>query len=279
MTQCCKLYLIPEDVIQTWRAEQRVKTVDKPVETVASKVDARMTDLLEAPSLSDYDKEKLFSQELAKFLNMRKQQQQQQQLQLMQQPPPPPLRHDTTHSKTAMDEQLMSSIPKTYKSKATGLMHFLRSDPNISWDEQGQLSIGDTKYEGSHIVDLINDAVRMRKKVSRPSAWRELSEHLAQRNVPRELVGNQEWVKGYSRDVAASFARPHSLETFESVAKPYSQRQHQSKLRSSRPYTTPIKRTPHSSRTEHSSPAFYTPSFKIKKEIDEAKWEEVKDEY
>ena len=88
---------------------------------------------------------------------------------------------------------LMASIPKMYQSKAAGLVQYLEDDRDVSWDEQGQLSIGEQKIDNSHIIDLIHDALRLRKKVARPQGWRELSAHLRKKNIPKELVGNPVW--------------------------------------------------------------------------------------
>ena len=171
----CKVYLVPEDVINSWRAEQRETAVDKPIDTEVSKVDADMANILKK-DISDYDKEKLFTQELGKYLLLRNQK-----------------NIVPNELKSIPSPEIMASIPKMYRNKASGLLQYLQSDKDVKWDEQGHLYIGQQKIENSHILDLIHDAMRLRKKVSRPQGWRELSSHLKQKNIPRELVGNSEW--------------------------------------------------------------------------------------
>ena len=230
MKQCCKVYLVPEDVIQTWRAEQREKSVDRPSETVISNLDANMTQLLDAKDLNDYDKEKLFSQELAKFRNMRKQQQmthynqQQQNLQMLVQPPTSG--ETLTSSNSSMEEAVLASIPKMYRSKAAGFIQYLKSDANVAWDDRGQLVLKGTTYPGTHMVDLINDALRFRKKMSRPTGWRELSSHLMQRNVPRELMGNEQLIKGASSPPPPPFSSSSSSSMPQTTPKSSSSRPH-----------------------------------------------------
>lgn len=170
----CKLYLVPEDVINSWRTEQRESAVDKPVETTIGRVDDAMNKLLKK-TMPEYDKEKLFSQELAKYLAMRDQKQ------MVEMKP------------SSQVPNIMTSVPKMYQSKAAGLLQYLQADQDLGWDDQGQLSIGQQKIDNSHIVDLIHDALRLRKKVARPQGWRELSSHLKKKNIPKELVGNPEW--------------------------------------------------------------------------------------
>ena len=171
----CKLYLVPEDVINTWRAEQRASTVDKPVHTLVNQMDGNLSNILQK-DISDYDKEKLYSQEMSKYLSMR----QQQQVPMI--------------TNSIKPQELMSSIPKMYRNKAQGLIQYLQSDKDVDWDDQGHIYVDQKKIDKTHILDLIHDAMRLRKKAHRPHGWHELSSHLRKRNVPRELVGNPEWL-------------------------------------------------------------------------------------
>lgn len=186
----CKLYLVPEDVINSWRSEQRESAVDKPIDTTTRNVDSVMTNLLKK-DISEYDKEKLFSQELAKYLALRDQ------------------RHVVHgHQQSPQPQNVMASIPKMYKSKAAGLLEFLQADQDVSWDDKGQLYIGQQKIDNSHIVDLIHDAMRLRKKVKRPLGWRELSSHLRSKNIPKELVGNPKWFTPQSSPQSTPLSTP-----------------------------------------------------------------------
>lgn len=175
----CKLYLVPEDVINTWQAEQRMQQVNAPVDTAVTQVDRKMQSILEDKSLTDYDKEKIFSQELAKYRSMRD-----------QKPSPPAVMLPNTQ---VTDNELMTSIPKMYKQKAAALLKYMQSDQDIKWDQHGQLNIGGKVISNSHIVDLLHDALRSRKKVARAKGWRELSSYLKEKNIPKELIGNPEW--------------------------------------------------------------------------------------
>ena len=174
------MYLVPEDVIQTWRNEQRSQQVDKPVETALSQIDTKMQNILNANNIHDYDKEKLYTQHLGTFVNMRENNG-------TPQPTPP-----STNSKE-LPNDIMLSIPKTYRTKAEAFLNYLQTDKDVSWDDQGQLVLNGKVIPKSHIVDLMHDAMRKRKKIKRPKGWQELSRHLAGKNVPKELVGNETW--------------------------------------------------------------------------------------
>ena len=196
----CKLYLVPEDVIHTWRAEQRENAVDNPIKTVVSQVDSTMNDILNK-DMPDYDKEKLYSQELGKYLSMRNQKKQ-----------TPPI-----SSQPGIDE-MMTSIPKMYRNKAAALLQYLQADQDVKWDDQGHLYIGQQKIDNSHILDLIHDAMRLRKKAARAQGWRELSSHLRQKNIPKELVGNPEWFTSPDTPDKTRGVKRRSL--FQSYSKP-----------------------------------------------------------
>lgn len=174
---CCKLYLVPEEVINTWRAEQREQAVDKPVHHLVTQMDDGLNAILNKEDVSDYDKEKLYSQELSKYLEMRGRKRGG----LL-----PPPSHDP-------GPLLLSSMPKTFRTKAEGLLEFLKGDRDLRWDEEGHVYIKDRMIEDSNITDLIHDAMRHRKRTVPPAGWHEFSAHLRSRNVPKELVGNQNW--------------------------------------------------------------------------------------
>ena len=61
-------------------------------------------------------------------------------------------------------DDLMMSIPKMYCNKVAGLLQYLHSDQDVKWDEQGHLYIGQQKVDSSNILDLLHDAMRLRKK-------------------------------------------------------------------------------------------------------------------
>lgn len=189
----CKLFLVPEDVIQSWRSQQRNRQIDQPVETALSQQDKSMQTLLKKKTMSDYDKEKLYTQEMAKFVQMRDS------------------RHPNETKK--LPDDILESVPKMYRTKALTLLKYLQSDPDVIWDEQGRLVLKGKTISKSHIVDLLHDAMRYRKKSKRATGWQQLSHHLQEKNIPQELIGNDTWatppssVKKPSLDVASTPTR------------------------------------------------------------------------
>ena len=81
---------------------------------------------------------------------------------------------------------LEATIPKSLFKKAIGLLSAL-SPTLFQLSPEGHLIKEDIPIKNSNVVDLINFAVRSRKKVQLPPAWPEFLEWIHQSNVPREL--------------------------------------------------------------------------------------------
>lgn len=185
----CKLYLVPEDVIQTWKSEQRSQQVDKPIENTLGQMDRDMQSVLKNKTMSDYDKEQMYAQKLGTYVTMRDQRTGTPPVQQQQQQQPLGV-SDTKHK---LPDDILASVPKMYRTKADAFLKYIQSDNDISWDSNGQLILNKKIIPKSHLVDLMHDALRLRKKVKRAKGWRELSRHLRSKNIPREILGNEEW--------------------------------------------------------------------------------------
>jgi hypothetical protein len=67
------------------------------------------------------------------------------------------------------DDEILESVPKTMKAKAQLLLKKIKSSPDISWNEKGELKYKGETVRGSNVVDLVNDVLRKRKYF-RPSS-------------------------------------------------------------------------------------------------------------
>lgn len=135
----CRLYLVPEDVISTWRSNQRMDQVDKPMETSLSRIDKDMQKVLKDKKMSTYDKEKMYTQKLASFMNGMNQ------------------REDTNFVDNEVD----------VKTKA--LMNYLEKDNQAGFDSVGQLTVKGKTVPPSSIINLIQDGISFRKGIKRHS--------------------------------------------------------------------------------------------------------------
>ena len=193
----CKLYLVPEDVINNWRSDQRTQQVNNPSQTSISQIDKNMQGILKDKHLRDYDKEKMYTQKLATYVDMR----------VIN---TTPMR---TENKIHESSDILDSVPKMYHKKANALLKYLQMDKDVNWDSQGQLIIKEKTIPQSHIVDLVNDGMRSRKHKQHAKGWHELSHHLAMKNVPKELIGNDDWTASSSSPITKEMTLAEAIST------------------------------------------------------------------
>lgn len=102
-----------------------------------------------------------------------------------------------TPSETSSPERLKSTrlilqnVPKTYRARARLLLKYLRDVPErISWDEHYLVTIDGQVVKDSNIVELVNEAMRVRKK-AKPAGRTQFARLLCSLNIPSVLVGNK----------------------------------------------------------------------------------------
>ena len=106
-----------------------------------------------------------------------------------------------------LQEEIIKTVPKPYKNKTKLLLERIGNNPNIRWNDSGELVFKNKVVKGSNVVDLINDVARKRKTFV-PQGWQTFATALKSANVPRELVGHPDrWLymqEGEKPKVAAA---------------------------------------------------------------------------
>lgn len=221
-TSTKKLFLVPPDVMNSLRSQQRVEDIQHPELKVSQTIDKSMNDILQHPNMSERDKLTLYNQLL-------------QQLQFhlgggggtegntsstFPPPPPPPpsatataavttqppaLNQDTPHrppqtpggrhvsfdKDITWENQIMSSVPQIYQRTTKSFLKYLKQN-GVEWNDDGSISINKRIYPGSNIIDIVNHTLRQRKKTPYPPMGAiPLIQHLKQINVPLEYIGNK----------------------------------------------------------------------------------------
>ena len=93
-----------------------------------------------------------------------------------------------------IDDEILESVPKTMKAKAQLLLKKMKSNPDISWNEKGELKYKGQTVQGSNVVELVNDVLRKRKYVN-PQGWETFGEALREANVRQDLIGHEDrWI-------------------------------------------------------------------------------------
>ena len=166
----CKLFLVPEDVVQSWKSEMRAKQVDAPLESALNNIDKSMHNVLNNNNMNNHEKDKIYTQKLGNYISMRDRQNRQ-----------------TIQSKK-WPVDTVDTLPKKYQTRGKALMKYIQSDDDIQWDELGQMSLNGNLIEKSNIVDLLHDSLRARKTSQKPKGWKELCRHFRSKNIPQELI-------------------------------------------------------------------------------------------
>ena len=204
-----KMFLVPPDVMDGLRRKQRLEEIDQPERKVQGDLDAQMNALLQRNDIPDREKLVLYNQLLQQLL----QQKTSPSLKpggspLVTGPPQPPvdgvpLRADEDRRQTRIsEEQTVESVPSNYRTKATSFLRYLKNN-QVHWTDDGSVVIRNQVIPGSNIIDIVNSAVRDRRKVDLPTGSVPLIQYLKGTNVPREIIGSKKLWHAASRETSA----------------------------------------------------------------------------
>ena len=203
MEHARKMALVDPRLLEALRPPPPTNTLDR----VLRALDGDMSSVLDRSDLDEGDKVKLYNQILLRYNTMANKR--------VKQPTrvvvvnddgtaaaaaaaaaPPPVRDGGTATAaaeplaaTGTEVDIVDSVPKSLKPKALRLMKRLRNNPNIQWNDRGELIIKGSAIPGSNMMDLVHDVLRKRKQ-SDPVGWQPFAKHLKHINIPMELVGN-----------------------------------------------------------------------------------------
>ena len=170
---------------------QRMDQLMTPTQRTISRLDQEMESILMRSDLSDSEKVTQYNQILQRYLEFQDRPKQE------LAPPPPPAKD--------LESEVFLTVPKALKRKAEALIHRLKKDPTISWNERGELIYQGRIVPGTNMTDLINDALRPRKTFE-PHGWQEFARALRHGNVPQDLIGHRKRWDWMHRESATSDA-------------------------------------------------------------------------
>lgn len=87
-------------------------------------------------------------------------------------------------------EQLITSLPKSYVTKAANLWSIFSKSDSLSWNKKGEIIVDNKVIEHSNIVDLISDLVK-NQKTSNPRGWELIANEIRRKQVPLKFIGNK----------------------------------------------------------------------------------------
>lgn len=187
-----KMILVDPDTIHRINQQENVQP------NTLSLLDQEMKDIINNNKISDYEKWTLYNQVLQRYLNIVNNTRKPFSLSVVEEK----INNNNTkfedtkflgvsesNSQHDYDREILESVPKTYRNRASLLLQKLKRDGPIKWDEHGVVYVNDNKIMNSNITDLLNDVVRPRK-TGDPIGWREFTTALSAINTPFELIGN-----------------------------------------------------------------------------------------
>ena len=95
--------------------------------------------------------------------------------------------HEMKRVKDDLSKRLLALTPKPYQSRAQNLFHFIENKMSIN--DKGEILKNDgTTIDGSNIADLIQHAVRDRRRNIIPPGWSHFLNILRDNNTPRMIM-------------------------------------------------------------------------------------------
>jgi len=85
---------------------------------------------------------------------------------------------------------VLDTVPKRCKSQAAKILSYIKKHSDITWSPKGELTLKGSVLPNTHMVDLIN--AMLRKRISKPSGWKQFATVLKDTKIPHKLVTNTE---------------------------------------------------------------------------------------
>lgn len=169
-------------------AHQYLPTSQTPG-TPSTRLDAELKSILDSESLKDDgEKLKLYNEVLRRYLIHT--------IKPGAQFSAPEQAENTTVENGYKADSIVNAVPKTYQQTASKLLHHIQTidgGQRLKWDSQGRVTLDGHTIDGSNIVDLVNDALRHRKRV-KATGRLDFARFLQDINTPREFVGNSSFL-------------------------------------------------------------------------------------
>ena len=93
------------------------------------------------------------------------------------------------HNVDIIERELIQSLSQSLQVKGILLLERLKAS-DVSWNSGSEIIISSTKYDGTDIVDLVNDVMRYRK-YSAQYGWEIFDDQLTKMNVLQEMMVNR----------------------------------------------------------------------------------------
>jgi hypothetical protein len=75
--------------------------------------------------------------------------------------------------------------------KAEMLMEKLMQNPHVRWNDNGEIILDNRLLPKTSIKELVDTALRNRKRTPTLNGWQEFATALSDMDIPKEIIGNK----------------------------------------------------------------------------------------
>ena len=199
-----KMALVEPQLLENLQVQEQLSNI--PMVKAMSSLDQNMEEVLSRQDLSSDEKVKRYNQVLQRYVNYEDKRKVAEQAPIHMQLVGSPAESSITPASETVDpieQEVLSSVPKTMKKKAELLVNRMKTSPTMRWTEKGELVYKDQVIPNTNVADLVNDALRRRKRFE-PQGWQTFARALKETNVPQALIGHDErwkWMQNPSKEV------------------------------------------------------------------------------
>ena len=202
--------LVEPRLLDALQLQQQQQVLQYPTLKALSSLDRELQDVLNQQHLTTDEKVKQYNQVLQRYVTYEDQQQMAARapikMQMVGTSEPSSTSTTTTSAAEAMDpieQEVANTVPQSMKKKAQLLVKRIKNSPTMRWTDKGELVYKDQIVPNTNVVDLVNDALRRRKRIQ-PEGWQTFARALKETNVPQDLIGHQErweWMQRSAREI------------------------------------------------------------------------------
>ena len=147
------MVLVPQEVYDTF-----IKSKNHPKPEECVEPEEKLHDLLQNQQLSSDQKMKLYNHELQKIMDSANSTKSEN-IEKEQDSDDEEVSFAVHDNKSQIEREVLALLPCSLQTKGKLLLERLKAN-NITWNTTGELIINSQRYDGTNIIDLVNDIMR-----------------------------------------------------------------------------------------------------------------------
>lgn len=227
----CKYFLVPQEILDQWQSDLRTRHRNDPLAANTERADRDVREVLSSRSKGDFEKAAMLEDRMTGLLASRRQETvEPRRVRPWSVDAKEPSRGEASGETAGKPVIDMAVIPRSYRDRASSILHYWENSGRLSWDGKHQLVLDGRVVPGSNIHDLLIDASSRRKAASPPVGFEQMVSASRSANIPASLFGNPRWLAGregpeihsetpVAREVPKVSSQPSGIKTPASAKK------------------------------------------------------------